>query len=115
VTDANDYLPTIRRRLQEIDNHASRFGLCLYNAGMDPFGPGEKKGPGQLPNISAGRLAEREELVFQWCQRRGIPVAFVLTGGYVERYLTKDAQVNLHQLTLEAASRAAQSSSASQT
>ena len=106
VTSACDYLPTIQRRLQELEDQAPRFGLCLYNAGMDPFGPDGEKRPGALPDISAARLAEREELVFQWCLRRGIPIAFVLAGGYVETFLDQAALVNLHRLTLEAASRA---------
>src|ERR687888_50645 len=34
VTDTTDYLPTIAQRLHEVQ--ARRFGLCIYNAGMDP-------------------------------------------------------------------------------
>lgn len=104
VTSADHYLPTIRQRLQELETE-SPFGLCLYNAGMDPYGPEGESGPGRLPDISAERLREREEIVFDWCRRRRIPVAFVLAGGYVERYLSQEALVNLHRMTLEAARR----------
>jgi acetoin utilization deacetylase AcuC-like enzyme len=104
VTSADHYLPTIRQRLEELDAEPA-FGLCLYNAGMDPYGPEGKNGPGRLPDISAERLREREEIVFDWCRRRRIPIAFVLAGGYVERYLSQEALVNLHRLTLEAAWR----------
>lgn len=34
VANASDYLPTIEKRLR--DSRVRRFGLCLYNAGMDP-------------------------------------------------------------------------------
>ncbi len=106
VTNADDYLPTVQKRLDELDAEGFPFGLCLYNAGMDPYGPDGEKGTGRLPDISAARLAERENMVFEWCRRRGLPVAFVLAGGYVERYLDQAALVNLHRLTLEAACRA---------
>jgi len=102
VTSAEDYLPTIRQRLQELEAEPP-FGLCLYNAGMDPYGPEGETGQGRLPDISAERLREREEIVFNWCRRNSLPIAFVLAGGYVERYLTREALVDLHRLTLEAA------------
>ena len=37
VLRAGDYLPTIRRGLDEVGARAERPGLVLYNAGMDPF------------------------------------------------------------------------------
>ena len=48
-----------------------------------------------------------KRLVFQWCRRRGIPIAFVLAGGYLGPDLGQEELVNLHRLTLEAASRIA--------
>ena len=36
VKNYADYLPTIHRRLQELEQYAPRFDLCRYNAGMDP-------------------------------------------------------------------------------
>ena len=105
VRDADDYLPTIRRRLAELADTAPPFGLCLYNAGMDPYGPDGEQGSGRLPDISAARLAEREEMVFEWCRAQSLPVAFVLAGGYLERFLDRAGLVGLHRLTLEAAAR----------
>ena len=34
--DAGDYLPEIGRRLDWLEKQVPAFGLCLYNAGMDP-------------------------------------------------------------------------------
>lgn len=48
----------------------------------------------------------RERLVFDWCRRRGIPIAFVLAGGYLGPGLDESGLVALHRLTLSAAVRA---------
>jgi len=95
VTEADLYLPTISKRLDELEESDPPFGLCLYNAGMDTY---------ELPGISATVLKERENLVFEWCRRCNIPIAFVLAGGYVGPNITQEKLVNLHRLTLESAS-----------
>ena len=100
VRDADDYLPTLRRRLADLDPGA--FDLVLYNAGMDPF---ERCGIGGLRGITRGLLAEREETVFSWCRAADLPVAFVLAGGYANSGFSEDELVDLHRLTLEAAAR----------
>jgi acetoin utilization deacetylase AcuC-like enzyme len=100
VTTARDYLPTIRTRLQDLAEHGPAFDRCLYNAGMDPDAGCPNGG---LPGISEDILAERERLVFAWCQAQRIPVAFVLAGGYVGVRLTAAGLVALHRLTLAAA------------
>lgn len=103
VVDAADYLPTITRRLREVQ--ARRFGLCLYNAGMDPH---EDCPEGALAGISDQHLGSREELVFGWCREQNLPVAFVTAGGYVRPPRMDEAKlVELHRLTLTAAARAA--------
>ena len=86
------YMATVIRRLQE----ANRFlpDLCIYNAGMDPFGA-----------LSALALATREALVFKWAASRRVPVAFVLAGGYTGANLTEAGLVRLHRMTIEAAAR----------
>jgi len=38
VHDSSRYLPTIERKLTWLEREAPRFDICLYNAGMDPFG-----------------------------------------------------------------------------
>jgi acetoin utilization deacetylase AcuC-like enzyme len=101
VASATDYLPTIARRLHDVQKQ--RFGLCIYNAGMDPH---EDCPEGALPGITDQHLREREELVFDWCRDRGLPVAFVIAGGYVRPPRMDEARlVELHRLTLLAAAR----------
>jgi acetoin utilization deacetylase AcuC-like enzyme len=102
VTSAPDYLCEIRRMLGEVDQHGP-FGLCLYNAGMDPS---EDCSTGGLAGITRVVLAERERLVFEWAGARRLPIAFVLAGGYVGPRLDERGLVTLHRLTLSAASRA---------
>jgi acetoin utilization deacetylase AcuC-like enzyme len=97
VTTAADYLPTIEARLTDRAGQGPAFDLCLYNAGMDPYGECLNGG---LPGIDAAILAERERLVFAWCREQGIPVAFVLAGGYIGGRLTAAGLVALHRLTV---------------
>ena len=98
VTDSAAYLPTIRRRLDELQGET--FDLCLYNAGMDAC---EDCDTGSLPGVNAAMLGERERLVFEWCRERRLPVAFVLAGGYTGPRLDQSRLVALHRLTLAAA------------
>jgi acetoin utilization deacetylase AcuC-like enzyme len=99
VRGADDYLPTIERRLAGLDQ-APRFDLCLYNAGMDPY---ERCDLGGLAGITLEHLAAREAMVFDWCARRGVAVAFVLAGGYLGDELDQAGLVEAHRLTLTAA------------
>lgn len=100
VDEAEDYLPTIIRALDDLEKQAPRFDLCLYNAGMDPF---ECCDVGGLEGISRDILEERERLVFSWCKVRDIPIAFALAGGYVGSRLDETGLVDLHRITLSAA------------
>jgi acetoin utilization deacetylase AcuC-like enzyme len=95
VSDGSEYLPTVRQRLADAERHD--FDLCLYNAGMDPC---EECATGGLPGITRQVLADREGMVFKWCANRGLPVAFVLAGGYVGPHLDQGGLVELHRLTL---------------
>jgi acetoin utilization deacetylase AcuC-like enzyme len=101
VTNVADYLPTITRRLR--DAQTRRFGLCLYNAGVDPH---EDCPEGALDGITEEHLRAREELVFAWCREQNLPVAFVMAGGYLRPPRMDEARlVELHRLTLAAAAR----------
>ncbi|MGK2960933.1 MAG: hypothetical protein ACSLFK_02165, partial [Gemmatimonadaceae bacterium] len=107
VTDSRRYLGVIERRLEEIDRSGWMPGLCLYNAGMDPV---ETCSIGGLPGITPAILQEREATVFEWLAQRGIPVAFVLAGGYSMGRLTREGLVALHRYTIEEAARRAPAS-----
>jgi acetoin utilization deacetylase AcuC-like enzyme len=101
VSAASEYLPAIRRMLDKADQQP-RFGLCLYNAGMDPS---EDSSIGGLEGITREILAEREQMVFEWSAKRKLPIAFFLAGGYIGPRLDESGLVDLHRLTLSAASR----------
>src|SRR5688572_10500928 len=79
VRDASSYLPAIEHTLEQLEREAPVFSLCLYNAGMDPY---EGCSTGGMSGITRSMLEDRERMVFEWCARRSIPVAFVLAGGY---------------------------------
>jgi acetoin utilization deacetylase AcuC-like enzyme len=103
VGESRDYLPTVRRRLDEADRQGLHFDLCLYNAGMDPF---ENCPTGGKHGITRAVLSERERMVFEWCRNRRLPIASVLAGGYVGPHLDEDGLVGLHRLTLSSAAEA---------
>ena len=94
VRRADEYLPTIRRRLTK---KGWKPDVCIYNAGMDPE---ERCQIGGLPGITAEMLREREGIVFEWCLAQGIPVAFVLAGGYAGGLLDEEELVRLHRATI---------------
>jgi acetoin utilization deacetylase AcuC-like enzyme len=106
VRESGEYLPTVRRRLDDLDRQGVRFDLCLYNAGMDPI---EHCFAGGLRGITRDVLRDREQAVFAWCKGRRLPVAFVLAGGYVGARLDERGLVDLHRLTLSEAVRVSQS------
>jgi acetoin utilization deacetylase AcuC-like enzyme len=100
VHDASRYMPTIERKLTWLEREAPRFDICLYNAGMDPFGGCSIGG---MQGITQKVLRDREVAVFSWCRMRGISIAFVLAGGYIGPGLAREGLVALHRLTPEAA------------
>jgi acetoin utilization deacetylase AcuC-like enzyme len=104
VSAARNYLSTIERSLRDLQRRAPRFDLCLYNAGMDPV---QTCTIGGLAGITPDILAQREQLVFDWCRARNLPVAFVLAGGYIGAALDQRALVELHRFTITAAAAAA--------
>ena len=98
VALAGDYLPTLERRLGALDT--SGLDLCIYNAGMDPH---EDCDLGGLPGLTTEVIRRRERMVFAWARGAGVPVAFVLAGGYAGGALSRDALVDLHRQTIEEA------------
>ena len=100
VRAADDYLPTITARLEELPSRVGSFDVCLYNAGMDPH---EDCPTGGLAGITREVIEQREQLVFEWCRQQDIPIAFVLAGGYTGPKLDRRGLVDLHRLTLAVA------------
>jgi len=100
VDQASEYMPAVNRRFGELDSEGIDFDLCIYNAGMDPH---EHCSTGGLAGITGELLAQREKEVFAWCERRALPLAFVLAGGYVSPELNEAGLVQLHRLTLQQA------------
>jgi acetoin utilization deacetylase AcuC-like enzyme len=70
--------------------------LLLYQAGADPY----REDPYSPLALDHDDLRERDRWVFAWAQRHGLPVAWVLAGGY-----TPDLSkvVRVHVGTFEAA------------
>jgi acetoin utilization deacetylase AcuC-like enzyme len=59
----------------------SRPELVIYLAGADPYFDDRL---GRLA-LTKGGLAERDRLVFHYCQRAGLPIAITMAGGYGRR------------------------------
>lgn len=102
VRSSDMYLSEIENSLREVALRGPHFDLCLYNAGMDPF---EGCSDGGLVGITKEMLATREQLVFDWCRRQRLPVAFSLAGCYIGQELDQQGLVDLHRLTLSAAAQ----------
>jgi acetoin utilization deacetylase AcuC-like enzyme len=56
-----------------------------------------------MQGVTQNVLRDREVAVFSWCRMRGVPIVFVLAGGYLGLGLERAGLVALHRLTLEAA------------
>jgi acetoin utilization deacetylase AcuC-like enzyme len=91
----DNYLEVISDALAAIIDPES-IDVVIYNAGMDPH-----ELAGGTSGIDADVLAERERMVFEWANGRGIPVAFTLAGGYTHG-VTAEELADLHLLTFEA-------------
>ena len=100
LTKPEEYLPTIEKRLDELDAKGSEFDFCFYFAGMDPH---EGAAFGGLPGINDLVLRRRDQMVFRWCASNNIPTAFALGGGYLGPGLDREGLVTLHRNTIEIA------------
>lgn len=87
------YLTHIQFALDRIEPD---FDLVLYNAGVDPVHSG----------VSQYTLCMRDRIVFQFCKKNSLPVAFTIAGGYLwpcphlKRALTRKELVDLHRNTI---------------
>jgi len=96
MSDADTYLDDIEKALSRVSSPAS-IDVILYNAGMDPH-----ESAGGVFGVTTEMLVRREELVFSWAASHGVPVAWVLAGGYSTN-MEMDELTGLHRLTLAAA------------
>lgn len=74
---ADLYLSLLREHLPRAVDRA-RPEVILYQAGADPY----KEDPYSPLNLDHAALKERDATVFRMCQTWGIPVMWVLAGGY---------------------------------
>ena len=99
VSEASMYLSIVRARLEAL---TADFDVAIYNAGMDVH---QDCRTGGQAGFDDDLVQLRERLVFEWGCRRGIPIAFVLAGGYTGGAMTQDRLVGLHRITIETAAR----------
>ena len=72
--------------------------LVLYNAGVDAH-----EHAGGLRGVTTEVIRRREHRVVEWCQSYGLPVAFVLAGGYAGGEFGMGNVAGLHLLLIDAA------------
>ena len=102
VTNAGRYLQTVWKCLKQAEEEWPHFDLCLYNSGMDVH---EDCDNGGLKGIDSFILELREEMIFQWCSERHMPIAYCLAGGYIGKRMSQKSLVDLHRLTILSASK----------
>lgn len=88
-----DYLTVLDSSLRGL-----RPSLCLYNAGVDIMS--NDCGP---PGFDNKVLAARESIVFSWAADNGVPIAYVLAGGYTSDKRPREELVGQHRCTIRAA------------
>jgi len=97
MAGADDYLQEVDRALERA-SAGPRPDVVLYNAGMDPH-----ERAGGIAGITTDMLETREQMVFDWARSQGVPVAWVLAGGYQEAGFSLDEVAALHVMTADAA------------
>lgn len=93
-TDDVEYLAALERALSTLVRQDFQF--VFYVAGADPY---HKDRLGRLGLTKAG-LRRRDEMVFQRCRERKLPMAVVMAGGYAEEV---DDIVDIHANTIRIA------------
>src|SRR5258708_9615399 len=94
IEDA-DYLSILEAQLRKALEHFSP-DLMFYVGGADPFCEDQLGGL----NLTKNGLRRRDAMVLEYANRRGIPVAIVLAGGYARRV---EDTVQIHVGTIVAA------------
>jgi acetoin utilization deacetylase AcuC-like enzyme len=89
------YLEALEQGLME-SFHRARADLAIYLAGADPYHDDQL---GRLALTKQGLLS-RDRLVFEACNKAGLPVAVTMAGGYARNL---DDTVEIHCNTIETA------------
>jgi acetoin utilization deacetylase AcuC-like enzyme len=92
-TGDEEYLRTLAENLPRVFAHEP--DLVFYLGGADPYA-GDKLG---RLSLSMAGLRARDEFVMRECQRRNVPVATVMSGGYAANI---DDTVEIHCNTIRA-------------
>lgn len=97
-----DYLVALDEALQTLALRMTP-DLVVYLAGADPF---ERDRLGRL-KLTANGLYTRDEMVFEWCWQRQVPVTFVMAGGYGTHIgETVQLQLNTYRVAMAHSRRA---------
>jgi len=99
-----DYLAILEKHLLQAF-HDFHPGVLFYVGGADPYCEDQLGGLG----LTIEGLKRRDKLVFEHAQRRGVPVAITLAGGYARRL---EDTVRIHANTILAAAEVARAKAA---
>ena len=97
MSNGQNYLRDVNSALESV--HApDSIDLVLYNAGVDAH-----EHAGGVRGVTTEVIRRREYRVVEWCQSYGLPVAFVLAGGYSGGEFGMGDIADLHLLLVDAA------------
>ena len=69
--------------------------IVLYDAGMDVW-TGSRIG--RIEGMDEQKIELRESVVFNSCKKRGVPVAFMIGGGYARYKDERGKPLNKHEI-----------------
>lgn len=98
VSDAEQYMTTLHQLIANVEPHITPGDVLIYNAGMDIH---EDCRIGGLYGVTTEIIREREHYVSEWATSHSLAVVACLAGGYAGGYLTHDALVELHAMSVE--------------
>ncbi len=114
VNSAEEYFSKLNKFSQLLDNFKPE--IVLYEAGMDIW---INSRIGKIKGMNEANIQKRESFVFTTCNKRNIPIAFLIGGGYVKykdeagKLLSnniivenRQALAQIHNITLEEAFKA---------
>jgi acetoin utilization deacetylase AcuC-like enzyme len=81
--EEQDYLPRLEQGLQEL-SRMSGADLALVVSGADPYEHDELPST-RLLGLSKQQMMERDTLIYSFLDSRGIPAAYLMSGGYGEK------------------------------